>query len=211
MWWRKLLKMQCTQYFKFNNLHQSTTFFLKKKYIYICIENKIYENKIMKLKVMSEISSIFMFLYLPHASETHMMENFTQYSICMFQVVDLVHLKKVDDTEIQTLNGQLNCIGSLRKIDEMPQNPQTAPDDHMAFVFNVHKARFNDPGAYFLKAGVRSSVEDKDFSSIKVQKNDDRKFDHAHEVESDIIDTEDPVTYADWPNKKWTFFLPKGT
>ena len=88
--------------------------------------------------------------------------------------------------------------------------PISAPDEHMALDFDFYNSQFTDPGHYMLRLVVCSSVEDKDFTQIKVEKNNEGKFLQAHKIETDIVLQEEPMSDVKYEDHKWTFYLPKG-
>lgn len=101
----------------------------------------------------------------------------------------------------------------------MPVNPPpapeqspsvSAPDEHMAFDFDIYNAQFKEPGHYFLRLTVCNSAENRDFSQIKAEKNNDRKVQPTHEVKTDIGAQDEPMSDIKYDDHKWTFFLPKG-
>ena len=131
----------------------------------------------------------------------------------MFQTIDLVDQSSEDGK----LCGRLNYLGSLWKISDMPEDsddtpepPIIAPDEHMAFEFDFYTAQFTDPGHYKLLLELCGNTEDKDFSEVKVEKNNEGKFDQTYMVDTDVILQDEPMSDVKYEDHKWTFYLPKG-
>lgn len=132
-----------------------------------------------------------------------------------FQTIDL-QPSPGDDK----VSGQLQYTGRLRKVDEMPtedlskqpvdEELKEIPNENMAFEFSLDGGQFSAPGNYFLKLALASPLEEKDLSDIKVEKNNEGKYEPKHELKSDTINAEEGVPDAKYDDQKWTFFIPAG-
>ena len=134
------------------------------------------------------------------------------------------NLNMSHSNDVDGVSGQLICRCSLRKIDDMPESepereptpfPQSASpvpvlDDHLAFDYHLFCARFADLGRYYLHLSLRTSSDDKYYSGIVLEENDDGKYRREHEANTETVTQ--PVDLQDYIylGEKWTFYIPRG-
>ena len=133
------------------------------------------------------------------------------FALHLFDFQTIPVLSKSDADDPGTECGLINYGMTLRKIPEMPEpTPEPPPDENMAFDFEISKAQFQSSGSYFVRLLVCNNKEKKNFTRIKVEKNNEGRFYSTYDVESDSLIQGEPETPVDCKDLKWTFYLPRG-
>ena len=130
-----------------------------------------------------------------------------------------VHKTPIDEDEIEpedeivahaapVVEDEIKPDSEAVAYAEVPE-PELDESD-MAFDFNLYNAQLKKPGQYFLRLAVRSSREDKDYSEVQAQKNDEGKYPFTPEVSTDSEVQEEPMSDIKYKDHQWTFYLPQG-
>jgi hypothetical protein len=150
--------------------------------------------------------------------------------LCCFQTMRFdngTNLNMSHSCDTERIGGQISCISSLCKIENMPKiAPTREPtpvsdaareasklvgDTHLSFDYHLFCAQFKEPGKYYLHLSMHTTSEDQDRSDIVMEENDDGNYVRTHEAYSgSITQPKKKIDDYIYVGQKWTFYMPKG-